>query len=219
MWWCYALRSTVSGRTYVGSTNDPARRLRQHNGWRSGGARATATSRPWRFLYLLTAVECAAFDHVAALSMEWHLKRRRPRPAAAAAAAAGAPAAKHAHRWGAMARALARPAAAALGASWVVWVAPEHVDDAWAALSAGATWPCVLPLEAGADAPEDALAVDALAAHAPPITAEAAPPKSWPARARTRRSGRPRRTASPPASARGGRARRRTRRQRASRAT
>lgn len=231
MWWCYALRSVVDGRTYVGSTNDPARRLRQHNGWLSGGARATSTSRPWRFLYLMTAVDgCgdahAAFDHVTALSMEWHLKRR-PRGVVGrgrgpAAACGGPRPAKHAHRFAAMARAMARPAVAALGASWVVWAAPEHLDDAWAALCDLPACPCVLPLEADADAPESALAIDALAA-APTsltqLTEAGARPRSWAAPARTRRSGRPTRTGSPPASGRGDRGRRRTRRSRGSRAT
>ena len=39
--YCYILRAVNSNRTYIGSTNDPLRRLQQHNGERSGGARST----------------------------------------------------------------------------------------------------------------------------------------------------------------------------------
>lgn len=40
-YYCYLLRAVSSNRTYIGSTNDPLRRLQQHNGERSGGARST----------------------------------------------------------------------------------------------------------------------------------------------------------------------------------
>ena len=54
-WHVYCLVSTRLSRrgprTYVGATNDLGRRLRRHNGALTGGARATRTGRPWRFLY------------------------------------------------------------------------------------------------------------------------------------------------------------------------
>ena len=39
MWYCYLL--VCSTKTYVGATMDPDRRLKQHNGLLSGGAKAT----------------------------------------------------------------------------------------------------------------------------------------------------------------------------------
>ena len=61
MWWVYVLQSgrlsyIAAGRPgpyYVGSTTDPARRLRQHNGEIKGGGRYTSILRPWepRALY------------------------------------------------------------------------------------------------------------------------------------------------------------------------
>ena len=46
-WWVYVLASTVRTVTYVGCTNDVPRRVRQHNGELSGGARFTQRWRPW----------------------------------------------------------------------------------------------------------------------------------------------------------------------------
>ena len=46
-WYVYVLVSTVRAITYVGCTSDVARRVRQHNGELSGGARFTRGGRPW----------------------------------------------------------------------------------------------------------------------------------------------------------------------------
>ena len=56
MWYVYVLQSinikfassNRNGPTYVGSTTDPVRRLRQHNGELAGGGRYTSTLRPWK---------------------------------------------------------------------------------------------------------------------------------------------------------------------------
>jgi len=49
-WVVYVLSSEATGRTYVGVTTDAARRLKQHNGERAGGARTTRAGRPWRLV-------------------------------------------------------------------------------------------------------------------------------------------------------------------------
>ena len=65
---CYLLRSLASpGKTYIGFTVGPCKRLRQHNGEVKGGARRTKYGRPW---------EMVAFVHgfsskVHALQFEW----------------------------------------------------------------------------------------------------------------------------------------------------
>jgi structure-specific endonuclease subunit SLX1 len=51
---CYLLVSELPGytnKTYVGSTNNLGRRIRQHNGeLKSGGAKYTSKYRPWRIV-------------------------------------------------------------------------------------------------------------------------------------------------------------------------
>jgi len=68
MWYCYLLVS--DNKTYVGATINPDRRLRQHNGEISGGAKATR-GHVWERKALVGPFEN---DHDA-LSFEWHWKR------------------------------------------------------------------------------------------------------------------------------------------------
>lgn len=69
-WYCYIIKSTTSNNTYNGSTNNPIRRLRQHNGEICGGAFRTKTGRPWEFYALLKGMP----DHINALSCEWRIR-------------------------------------------------------------------------------------------------------------------------------------------------
>jgi structure-specific endonuclease subunit SLX1 len=55
-------------RSYIGFTNDPSHRIRQHNGEVQGGASKTRFHRPWRMV-------CVVFGHadnISALQFEWH---------------------------------------------------------------------------------------------------------------------------------------------------
>ena len=75
---CYLLLSSDSMRTYVGITNNMTRRLRQHNGELSGGAKYTSreTSRPWTLVLTITGFE----TKIQALQFEWafhHMKGGR----------------------------------------------------------------------------------------------------------------------------------------------
>lgn len=73
MYLVYCLVSQQNpSRTYVGVTNNWARRLRQHNGEITGGAKTTRAYRPWTKLihvYPLTKQQ--------ALRLEWAWKHRR----------------------------------------------------------------------------------------------------------------------------------------------
>lgn len=81
-WYCYLIKSTDSqhqNKSYNGSTNNPIRRLRQHNGEIVGGAYRTKTGRPWKYYAILKGMP----NHVNALSCEWRIrypnnKRKKP---------------------------------------------------------------------------------------------------------------------------------------------
>ena len=71
-WFCYILRSLSTdtpNKTYVGFTNNPSRRLRQHNGIIKGGAKSTKSGRPFEHFCILEFKEKKV-----ALQAEWLLK-------------------------------------------------------------------------------------------------------------------------------------------------
>jgi predicted GIY-YIG superfamily endonuclease len=71
MWFCYILKNINNGRTYNGSTNNLVRRLRQHNGEISGGAKATSrTKGGWQYIAILSGFP----DKINTLSCEWRIK-------------------------------------------------------------------------------------------------------------------------------------------------
>ena len=72
MWKCYLLATNDGGsqKTYVGVTPDLDRRLRQHNGLLSGGAKATH-GRQWERIGHVAGFP----DHTAVLQFEWRWKQ------------------------------------------------------------------------------------------------------------------------------------------------
>ena len=71
-WFVYVIRS-VTGRTYVGATTDPNRRLRQHNGEIKGGAKNTRGFRPWTLLRVIGPIDTQS----EALKEERRIKKLR----------------------------------------------------------------------------------------------------------------------------------------------
>lgn len=76
-YYCYCLRTLdeVRQKTYIGATVDPDRRLNQHNGLQSGGARATR-GKCWERIVLVGGFP----SWEDALKFEWRwkqIKRRR----------------------------------------------------------------------------------------------------------------------------------------------
>jgi predicted GIY-YIG superfamily endonuclease len=50
VWTVYIIENASKTRLYTGVTTDLSRRLREHNGRRRGGAKATRAGRPWRVI-------------------------------------------------------------------------------------------------------------------------------------------------------------------------
>ena len=80
VWYCYLLRNIqpeFANLTYNGSTNDPKRRLRQHNKEIKGGAKFTSiTTGGWEIYCLMSGFP----DHVNTLQAEWRFKHCTGKP-------------------------------------------------------------------------------------------------------------------------------------------
>jgi predicted GIY-YIG superfamily endonuclease len=68
---CYFLVSTNTNKTYIGITNNLTKRIRQHNGECSGGAKYTCQGRPWK---IYGYVEGFGEDKSFVLKFEWRWK-------------------------------------------------------------------------------------------------------------------------------------------------
>ena len=69
--YCYLLYIPGTNRTYIGATNDPAHRLRQHNGELTGGAKATKGQK-WTQAFYVSGFP----DWSNTLQFEWAWKRQ-----------------------------------------------------------------------------------------------------------------------------------------------
>ena len=69
VWFVYILENHRRNKSYVGKTNNPKRRLRQHNGEITGGARYTRGDR-WRMKFLFSNME----EEGTALRLERNMK-------------------------------------------------------------------------------------------------------------------------------------------------
>lgn len=69
---CYMLVSEIASlKTYIGITNDLTRRIKQHNGLCSGGAKYTTSCRPWK---VYGYVRGFGEDKSLVLKFEWRWK-------------------------------------------------------------------------------------------------------------------------------------------------
>jgi predicted GIY-YIG superfamily endonuclease len=76
MWFCYILKSTNArflNHTYIGITTSCDKRLLQHNGHLTGGAKCTRMKRPWTFLCIVSGF----IDRSSVSSFEKQLKLQK----------------------------------------------------------------------------------------------------------------------------------------------
>ena len=71
LYYCYLLQSTSSPKCfYIGFTNNPSNRIRQHNGEITNGARKTSKRRPWKFVAIISGFP----NNIVALMFEWQFQ-------------------------------------------------------------------------------------------------------------------------------------------------
>ena len=69
--YCYILQNDDNQRTYNGYTVNTVKRLRQHNGSLSGGAKSTRHSKTWRYIAIVSGFP----DTHSALQCEWRIRK------------------------------------------------------------------------------------------------------------------------------------------------
>lgn len=80
MWCCYLIQSkSHPNNTYIGSTNNVKKRIKQHNGEIKGGAKATKKHKDWKLIIFIekeTKSEAISFEyywkHYQASSGKWY---------------------------------------------------------------------------------------------------------------------------------------------------
>ncbi len=69
--YCYILQNNDNRKTYNGYTVNPVKRLRQHNGELSGGAKSTRCSKTWMCIAIVSGFP----DNRNALQCEWRIRK------------------------------------------------------------------------------------------------------------------------------------------------
>ena len=72
---CYIIKSSTTNRIYIGYTTNFNKRLRQHNGEITGGAKKTSKGRPW---YPICNI-LGFYEKSSALRFEYRLQHSKPK--------------------------------------------------------------------------------------------------------------------------------------------
>lgn len=69
--YCYILKNDDNQKTYNGYTVNTEKRLRQHNGIITGGAKSTKHSNTWKYICIVSGYP----DKINALQCEWRIRK------------------------------------------------------------------------------------------------------------------------------------------------
>ena len=73
MYHCYLIYSKKFNCTYIGITDNLERRIKQHNGYLKGGAKATKKSQDWMYYIIVSGFNCKSET----CSFEWLWKHQK----------------------------------------------------------------------------------------------------------------------------------------------